>query len=89
MRYAIIRNGVVEQIILWDGVNDWRPPSGTELIQCDDTVNLGDLYGGKKFSKPIVSAKVASEIIEVVGSDNLTDTERATFKMLAAKVASS
>ena len=39
------------------------------------------------FAKPIVAAQVASEIIEIVGPDNLTDSERATFKMLAAKVA--
>ena len=87
MRYAIIRAGVVEQIVLWDGANDWKPPVGTTLVQCDDTVSLGDLYGGKQFAKPIVVQQPASAIIETVGPDNLTDSERATFKMLAAKVA--
>ena len=87
MRYAIVRNWVVEQIILWDGAGGWTPPAGTQAIQCEDTTAIGDLYGGKQFAKPVIVAKPASETIEVVGPDNLTDSERATFKALAAKVA--
>ena len=88
-RYAVIRDGVVEQITLWDAEKapKWKPPAGTSVVSCAETVYLGDLYAKGQFAHPIVSAKAASEIIEVVGQDNLTDSERATFKALAAKVA--
>ena len=41
MRYAIIRDGIVENIILWDGVSDWTPPEGCTVRQ-SDTLQIGD-----------------------------------------------
>ena len=42
MRYVIIRDGVVENIILWDGSAEWEPPEGTTAQQ-SDTLQIGDL----------------------------------------------
>lgn len=37
MKYLIVRNGVIENIVLWDGVSEWTPPAGATIEQ--------DLYG--------------------------------------------
>lgn len=41
MRYVIIRDGVVENVIIWDGVTPYTPPEGCELRQ-SDTLQIGD-----------------------------------------------
>lgn len=87
-RYAIVRDGVVEQITLWDADSapGWQPPAGCEAVQCPDDLHLGATYNGKTFTKP-KPAPSAQAVAEAIGPDNLTESERATFKMLAAKVA--
>jgi hypothetical protein len=41
MRYVVIRDGIVENIILWDGQSDRTPPEGTTVEQ-SDTLQIGD-----------------------------------------------
>lgn len=43
MTYAIIRNNIVENIIVWDGVSPYTPPEGTILVQTD-TAGIGWTY---------------------------------------------
>jgi hypothetical protein len=31
-RYALVRDGMVENVISWDGISPWEPPSGFELV---------------------------------------------------------
>ncbi len=87
-RYAIVRDGVVEQITLWDAdtAPGWKPPAGCIAVQCPDDLHLGASYDGKAFTQPVPKVS-APDQQEIVGPDNLTDSERATFKALAAKVA--
>jgi len=88
-RYAIVVNGIVQEIVLWDkdkpSAAKWKPREG-EAIECPDDLHLGATYDGKKFTNPPHTPS-AHEIQEKVGPDNLTESERATFKSLAAKVA--
>lgn len=42
-RYAIIQNGLVINVVIWDGVSNWTPPADTELVQ-SNTLNVGDNY---------------------------------------------
>lgn len=32
MKYAIIINGIVQNVIIWDGVTEWHPPPESFLI---------------------------------------------------------
>jgi hypothetical protein len=32
MRYALIADDKVINVILWDGSTDWSPPTGTEVV---------------------------------------------------------
>lgn len=84
-RYAVIKNGVVEQITLWDREKapKWAPPQGCTVIECGDDLHLGATYDGKKFSPPAQRKSIAQT--DPVGADNLTDTERTTLKELLAK----
>lgn len=56
MRYAVINNdGLVINVIDWDGKAKWSPPSGCYVIQ-DDHCDINDFYNRftKKFTKPII-----------------------------------
>jgi hypothetical protein len=33
MRHAIVRNGIIENVVEWDGESSWSPPEGTQLHQ--------------------------------------------------------
>lgn len=34
-RYALVRDGVTENIILWDGVSKYTPPQGVQIVPED------------------------------------------------------
>ena len=40
MRWGIVQDGVVVQVIAWDGVSDYATPDGSVLVQ-HDGVNVG------------------------------------------------
>jgi len=42
-RYAIIKDNIVIQVIIWDGKSEWKHPEGTDLVQ-SDSLNTGDKY---------------------------------------------
>lgn len=54
MRFAIISNAEVVNIVLWDGVSDWAAPEGCEAVSCGDTVGPGWTYDGETFTAPDV-----------------------------------
>jgi len=50
MRYAIVINGAVANVVIWDGVAQWTPDQG-EAVACPDEVGIGWTYDGE-FSAP-------------------------------------
>jgi hypothetical protein len=52
--YAIIENGTVINVVEWDGVSNWSPPSGaTALLPPDGTqFGVGYTYDGQQFVAP-------------------------------------
>lgn len=54
--YAIVRNGVVINTILWDGASDWGQPEGAtgELLPENSLVSVGYKFDGTDFSAPAV-----------------------------------
>lgn len=50
-RYAIVEDGVVTNIVLWDGKSEWA--GADQAVICDDTVKIGDLYLDNKFINTI------------------------------------
>jgi hypothetical protein len=42
--YAIVENGVVVNVVLWDGVVEWTPPASAIVHQLQDGVSCGPGY---------------------------------------------
>lgn len=51
MHYAVVDNGVVRTIAVWDGKTEWDPSPGV-AIKVTGTVGIGWTYDGKTFSPP-------------------------------------
>ena len=48
MRYAIIKSGIVENIVEWDGISEYKVNG--ELIQADANAKIGGSWDGNVFS---------------------------------------
>jgi hypothetical protein len=59
MIYALVSNGVVQNMILWDGQEPYEMPSGTDAIHVgeNDYVGPGFIYDGEKFTPPQPAAE--------------------------------
>jgi len=51
MRWGIVQDGVVTQVIAWDGVVAYAPPAGSVLVQ-HDRVNVGWTYVDGELVEP-------------------------------------
>jgi hypothetical protein len=52
--YAIVENGVVTNVVLWDGESEWQPPvdGSAVAISEDSAITIGWIYNGATFSAP-------------------------------------
>lgn len=58
IRYAMIRNGIVENISLWDGdVTRWQPPEDMIVIPSPDHVGINWRYADGVWSEPIIETQ--------------------------------
>lgn len=58
-QYAIVENGVVTNMILWDGdTESWSPPAGISAVSVADglEIGIGWAYNGTSFAAPVVVA---------------------------------
>lgn len=46
-RYAIVEDGTVTNIVLWDGETEWG--GADKAVPCPDGVNIGDRYEDGEF----------------------------------------
>jgi hypothetical protein len=53
VRWALVVDGVVVQVIAWDGVSAYEPPSGAALVQSDEA-NVGWLLADGVLVQPEV-----------------------------------
>lgn len=53
MRYALIVAGIVENVVLWDGVTPWEAEG--DAVACSDEVAIGWTYDGE-FAAPVTDA---------------------------------
>lgn len=58
--YAVVENGVVVNIVLWDGNTEtWQPPTGTTAVEITDATGpayIGGTYANGVFAMPNESA---------------------------------
>lgn len=52
--YAIIENGIVVNVIVWDGTSEWSPPKGSSVedITTLPNVGIGWTWDGRSFAEP-------------------------------------
>ena len=71
--YAVVKNGVVENMVVWDGVTEFSVPD-SELIEATADTRIGGTYDGAfHFVEPPVPEPTAEQVaaaeakISVVG----------------------
>lgn len=75
-RYALIRDGVVVQVVKWDGSDRWTPPEDVEMVVVDDGFGFGagDLYIDGQFYRPVTpEPEVDAEGFMVLNGVRMTD----------------
>lgn len=62
-KYAIIENGVVTNITIWDGKSDWQPPEKSQAVMLteDDKISVGYLFIDGAFT-PLAAPIVDTEV---------------------------
>ena len=53
MHYAMIENGIVFNVAVWDGVTPWEPGCEVVLIPEDSLAWIGWGWDGEKFVEPV------------------------------------
>lgn len=52
-RWCIVRDGVVENVVAWNGdLAVWQPPNGAKMVRATDDAEQGSLWDGVSFSLP-------------------------------------
>ena len=52
-RWAHIKNGVCENVSIWDGdTSRWSPPADVEMVAAPDHIGVGWLYDGDEWAAP-------------------------------------
>ena len=54
MKRVLVENGIVQGILVWDGVTPWEPNPGVQVIEvaADVDVHANWLYDGQTFTDP-------------------------------------
>lgn len=53
MKYAVVTNGIVDNVIELDEQTEWTPPEGSSVINIDETpAGPGWAYDGTTFTAP-------------------------------------
>lgn len=61
--YAVIINGVVANVVVWDGKSEWIPPEG-ETVPLADNGGIGWSYSDGRFSPPPEPERTHDELVE-------------------------
>lgn len=63
--YAIVQDGNIIDVVLWDGEAQWTPPEGTDAVPCGNNVcQVGGTYIDNVFSPPAVEPPTKEEYIQ-------------------------
>lgn len=87
MRYVVVENGLVTNIVEWDGKSDWQPPRGIALLH--ETAGIGDAYDGREFTPAEAVTPEKDELAQLkamlVAKGVLTDVEAASVETAAVE----
>lgn len=63
--YAIVENGVVVNIVIWDGVAEWSPNTGQTAVEIKDgdEVGIGYSFIDGEFVAPVLPVPTHEELV--------------------------
>jgi hypothetical protein len=69
--YAVVKNGVVENMVVWDGVTEFSVPD-SELIEATADTRIGGTYDGAfHFVEPPIPEPTAAEVARQAKRDSV------------------
>ncbi|OIR49556.1 hypothetical protein [Enterobacter sp. FB] len=88
--YAVVENGVVTNVVVWDGEGEWSPASG-EAIKTDSPVAIGWNYSDGVFTnpnepQPPTNAELRKQALSALSITYQQDIESLNRAWLAAAV---
>lgn len=60
--YAVVKDGVVINIVVWDGETEWQPDDGF-AVKTDGSVGIGWLFDGETFTQPPVEPPSQAQLV--------------------------
>ncbi|EHR1018928.1 tail fiber assembly protein [Escherichia coli] len=87
MNYAVIENGVVTNIAVWDGESAWQPTNAL-VIPVPDNVRIGWFYDKGKLSSPTQPPKTHDELLREAEAQrqSLIDAAMASISLIQLKL---
>ena len=87
MNYAVIENGVVNNIAVWDGESAWQPTNAL-VIPVSDNVRIGWFYDKGKLSSPTQPPKTHDELLREAEAQrqSLIDAAMASISLIQLKL---
>ena len=87
MNYAVIENGVVTNIAVWDGESDWQQTNAL-VLPVSDNVRIGWYYEKGKFSPPTQPPKTHDELLREAEAQrqSLIDAAMASISLIQLKL---
>lgn len=71
MKYAVVKDGTVLNIVEWDGEQNWQPAEG-DAVLVEQTTGIGWSFDGTAFSAPPVPEKSKEELISEAGQTKMS-----------------
>ena len=64
-RYAMVvtASGLVDNVIVYDGVSPFTPPTGIELIEATDDAEPGGTWNGSAFVRAVVADPTRTQVL--------------------------
>ena len=64
-RYAMVvtASGLVDNVIVYDGVSPFTPPAGVELIEATDDAEPGGTWNGSAFVRAVVADPTRTQVL--------------------------
>lgn len=79
--YAVVKDGIVINIVVWDGETEWQPDDG-EAVKIDNVAGIGWLYDGKEFTPPPEPDKTHAELVVEADAEKQSRLDYATTRIV-------
>ncbi|EHC5015235.1 tail fiber assembly protein [Escherichia coli] len=80
--YALVKNGVVENVVVWDGKGELFSEFVTVELNDDSVASVGWSYDGKEFTPPPEPEKTHEELIAEADAEKQSRLDYASSKIV-------